>query len=77
MDTVEHIKFVLDKIRPYIISDGGDIEFIKFDNETGTVYLKLLGNCSNCDYSDITIKDTIEEVLTNEVPEVISVEPVL
>lgn len=77
MDTVEHIKFVIDKIRPYIISDGGDIEFVRFDSETGIVYVKLLGNCVDCGYADFTIKDTIEEVLTNEVPEVISVEQVL
>ena len=31
MDTIENIKFVLNKIRPYIISDGGDVEFVKFD----------------------------------------------
>lgn len=77
MDTVENIKFVINKIRPYIISDGGDVEFVKFDEETGTVYVKLLGNCANCGYSDYTIKDTIEEVLTSEVPDVLSVEQVL
>lgn len=77
MDTIDHIKFVLDKIRPYIISDGGDVELVKYDNETGIVYVKLLGNCANCSYSDVTIKDTIEEVLINEVPEVIGVEQVL
>lgn len=77
MDVVENIKFVLNKIRPYIISDGGDVEFVKFDSETGIVYVKLLGNCANCNYSDFTIKDTIEEVLTSEIPDVIGVEQVL
>ena len=37
---------VINKIRPFLISDGGDIEFIKF--EEGIVYVRLLGHCSNC-----------------------------
>ena len=46
-------------------------EFIKFDN--GTAYVKMLGTCSNCVYSDLTIAETIETILTSEIPEVIQV----
>jgi len=48
--------------------DGGDIEFIKY--EDGIVYIKLLGACSGCIYADSTIHDYIEEALKQEIPEV-------
>ena len=62
---------VIDKIRPFLISDGGDIEYVKF--EDGIVYVKLLGHCSNCSIMDVTLKDGIEMALINEVPEVVEV----
>lgn len=71
MDTIDHIKFVIDKVRPFLLSDGGDIEFIKYEN--GIVYVSLSGACANCSYSDSEIKDTIESILTTEIPEVLEV----
>ena len=71
MDTIDHIKFVIDKVRPFLISDGGDIEFIKYEN--GIVYVNLIGACANCDYADSEIKETIENILTSEIPEVLEV----
>ena len=58
----------LNELRPYLNSDGGDVEFIKYEN--GTVYIKMLGACADCEYIDYTIKDSIEEVLVNLIPEV-------
>lgn len=71
MEIIDHIKFVIDKVRPFLISDGGDVEFIKFEN--GIVYVKLIGACANCTYGDLEIKDTIENILTSEIPEVLEV----
>lgn len=71
MDTIDHIKFVIDKIRPFLISDGGDIEFSKYEN--GVVYVKLIGACANCSYGDLEIKNTVESILTSEIPEVLEV----
>ena len=71
MDTINHIKFVIEKVRPFLISDGGDVEFVKYEN--GIVYVKLIGACANCNYGDIEIKDTIENILTSEIPEVLEV----
>lgn len=71
MDTIDHIKFVIDKVRPFLISDGGDIEFVKYEN--GIVYVKLIGACANCAYGDLEIKDTVENILTSEIPEVLEV----
>lgn len=73
MEIEENIKFVLEKIRPFLLNDGGDVKFVKFDKETGTVYIKMLGSCSDCMFSDNTISDTVETILTSEIPEIISV----
>ena len=68
MDTVKKIKKRIEQIRPYLLNDGGDIEFIKFEN--GTVYVKMLGACEGCSLIDYTIKEGIEDLLVNEIPEV-------
>lgn len=62
---------VLDKIRPFLISDGGDIEYVKF--EDGIAYIKLLGQCAGCTLIDTTLKDGIEVAIVNEIPEVVEV----
>ena len=72
MDKVENeIVKVLDKIRPYLNSEGGDIEFIKF--EDGIVYVRLLGACMDCGAIDVTLKDGIESLLCEYIPEVVEV----
>lgn len=68
---VEKIKKVIDKIRPYLQNDGGDVEFKRFEN--GVVYVTLVGACSNCPMATMTLQDGIENALINEVPEVIKV----
>lgn len=70
-DTKEKIKEVLNKIRPYLNHDGGDVEFVKFEN--GICYVRLQGACAGCMFADITISNTVEEILVSEVPEVIKV----
>lgn len=70
-NTEEKIIEIIDKIRPFLISDGGNIEFVKF--EDGIVYIKMLGHCSECPLIDTTLKDSIEVAIINEVPEVIEV----
>lgn len=62
---------ILEKIRPYLNNDGGDVEFVKF--EDGICYVKLKGACAGCMFADITIQNTVEEMLVSEVPEVIKV----
>ncbi len=68
---VTRIKEVIDKVRPYLQNDGGDVEFKKFEN--GVVYVSLIGACSNCPMATQTLQDGIEEALINEIPEVIKV----
>ena len=62
---------IIEKIRPFLINDGGDLEFVKF--EDGIAYVKMLGNCSNCVYAGLDISETVEAILTSEIPEVIGV----
>jgi Fe-S cluster biogenesis protein NfuA len=67
-ETVLKIIGLIDKMRPYLVSDGGNIEFIKY--EDNIVYIKLLGACQNCSMIDVTLKDGIEEMIVTEIPEV-------
>ncbi len=62
------IRSIIDKIQPFIINDGGNLEFIEFKD--GIVYVKLSGACADCPMLDITLKDGIEELIINEIPEV-------
>lgn len=69
--TEEQIKEIIEKIRPYLNHDGGDVEFVKF--EDGTCYVRLKGACAGCMFADMTLQNTVEEMIVSEVPEVIKV----
>ena len=68
MEIETRIKEEIDKIKPFLQNDGGNIEFIKY--EDGIVYVKLTGACAGCSLIDVTLKEGIEEILTNEIPEI-------
>ncbi|WP_416324714.1 NifU family protein [[Eubacterium] hominis] len=68
---IEEIKHVIEKIRPYIQRDGGDVEFVSF--EDGIVTVRMLGACMGCFALDDTIKDGIEAILLDEVEGVVGV----
>lgn len=75
MSLIEHrIKEVLEKTRPFLQQDGGDIEYIKY--EEGIVYVKMHGACAGCGAINATLYDGIESILLSEVPEVIGIEQV-
>ena len=67
----EKIIKILNKIRPYLNSEGGDLQYIGF--EDGLVYVRLLGACVDCAGLDSTLKDGIEALLVENIPEVIEV----
>lgn len=76
MNVEARVQEVLDKLRPYIQRDGGDVEFVEmFDG--GVVRVRLLGACGSCPSSTITLKAGIERALMEEIPEVREVEQVL
>ncbi len=70
---IEEIKEVVESIRFYVNQDGGDLEFIDFNPETGEVTIKILGACVGCALIDMTYKDGLETILKNEVEGVTSV----
>ena len=74
-EIIAEINRILDKVRPYLNSEGGDLEFIKY--EDGIVYIKMLGACMACGALDSTLKDGIEALLVEYVPEVIEVRNVI
>jgi Fe-S cluster biogenesis protein NfuA len=70
----DQVQEVLDKLRPFLLRDGGDCELV--DIEDGIVKLRLLGACGSCPSSTITLKAGIERALLEEVPGIIEVEQV-
>lgn len=77
-EIVSMIKELIDtRIRPAIQDDGGDIEFKAFDEETGTVFLKLQGACKSCSLSEDTLKGGIESMLMHYIEEVKEVVQIL
>lgn len=72
---IEEIKKVLNRIRPYLNSEGGDLEFL--DYKDGVVYIRMLGACMDCGALDSTLKDGIEALLVEHIPEVIEVRNVV
>lgn len=76
-ETVTMIKeLIFTRIRPAIQDDGGDIEFVSFAEDNGTVYLRLKGACRSCDSSSVTLKNGIESMLKYYIEEVTTVEQV-
>ena len=67
----EKIEAAMKKIRPMLQRDGGDVELVEVDD--GVVKVRLQGACAGCPMSQMTIKNGIERILKQEIPEVKSV----
>jgi Fe-S cluster biogenesis protein NfuA len=74
-ELTEKVNLALESIRPFLQQDGGDVELIEIDSEYH-VKLKLLGNCSSCTMSGMTLKAGIEEAIRKAVPDIKSVSAV-
>lgn len=70
----ERVEKALDKIRPALQADGGNIELV--DIVDGVVKVKLMGACAGCPGAQMTLKMGVEKALKEEIPEVKSVESV-
>jgi Fe-S cluster biogenesis protein NfuA len=64
----------LDKVRPLIAADGGEVWLVKV--EDGTAYVQMLGACGGCPASNMTLKGAIEAVVSVDVPEISSVDQI-
>ncbi len=69
------VNVVLLELRPFFEADGGDIEFVEITDE-GVLKVKLMGACSDCSMSMMTLKSGVEEAVKKIAPEIISVEAI-
>jgi Fe-S cluster biogenesis protein NfuA len=73
--TVENVETVLDEMRPYLMSDGGNVELVDIDGPI--VKLRLQGACGSCPSSTMTLRMGIERRLRDAIPEIAEVEQVI
>lgn len=71
---IDRIQEVLDEVRPALQADGGDVEFIDFND--GVVTVRMKGACGNCPMSLMTLKNGIEARMKARIPEVLAVESI-
>lgn len=69
------INEAIDQLRPFLHADGGDMELVEITDE-GVAKVKLLGSCSDCSMSLMTLKGGLEEAVRKVAPEIISVEAI-
>ena len=70
----DKVEIALNKVRPSLQADGGDVELV--DVENGIVKVRLTGACAGCPMSKMTLQWGVERVLKNKIPEVVRVEAV-
>ncbi|MFP3158918.1 MAG: NifU family protein [Hydrogenobaculum sp.] len=75
LPTVEEIEEALDELRPALRFDGGDIELVSVE-EDGTILVRLMGACSGCGMSTLTLKAGVERVLKQKFPDIKEVKDV-
>uniref|UniRef100_UPI00249EAB0E NifU family protein n=1 Tax=Trichothermofontia sichuanensis TaxID=3045816 RepID=UPI00249EAB0E len=73
--TPENVEQVLDELRPYLMSDGGNVELVEI--EGAVVKLRLQGACGSCPSSTMTLRMGIERRLREFIPEIVEVEQVI
>lgn len=66
----ERVKKVLTDLRPFLNMEGGDVEFVKYDESCGCVYVKLTGACAMCTFQNDTLELGLLEAIKEEAPEV-------
>ena len=67
------VKEVLNKIRPYLQNDGGDLRFVELTDDK-VVYVELQGHCGSCPPAMMTLKQGVEQAVIEELPEIKAVE---
>ncbi len=74
-DLTKKINLSLEELRPHLHADGGDMELVEITKE-GVAKVRLLGACSDCTMSVMTIKAGLEEAVKKVAPEIIAVEAI-
>lgn len=65
---------VLESVRGYLQQDGGDVEFVDFDRESGIARVRLTGACKTCPMSMMTLRAGIERMVKKHIPEIVRIE---
>ena len=73
--TIENVETVLDEMRPYLMSDGGNVELVELDGPI--VKLRLQGACGSCPSSAMTLRMGIERRLKEVIPEIAEIEQII
>ncbi len=74
-DRIAKIEEALQELRPFLHKDGGDVEFVRFDEQKNVVYIRWLGKCTQCSMTPMT-KAGIEAAIRNKLPQVVGVKAV-
>ena len=74
-EIINQAETIIEKIRPYLQGEGGDIEFLGYKD--GIVYVRMLGACADCGMLDVTLSEGVQEMLMEEIPEVTGVSNIL
>jgi Fe-S cluster biogenesis protein NfuA len=72
----DRIMAALAYVRPYLQKDGGDIEFVRFEEETRTCEIRMVGSCQHCALAPLTLRAGVEKALIYRIPEIRRVERV-
>jgi Fe-S cluster biogenesis protein NfuA len=72
----DRVEKALDKIRPALEADGGNVELVDVDEAKGVVKVKLVGACGSCPMSQMTLRMGVERVLREDIPEITEVQSV-
>jgi len=70
------IEKILGSIRPALQMDGGDIELVRIDKKTNTVYIRFIGSCEGCSISEVTLRHLVEKEIKKALPQISSIVPV-
>lgn len=70
-ERIDHVKKIISHLRPYIMGDGGDIEFVSLEDDI--VYVRLLGACVGCSLIDVTLNNGIKNWIMEEIPTITDV----
>lgn len=75
-DIENAILLALQEVRPYLLEDGGDVELVRYEEDTRIVEIRLLGNCKTCPMSGMTLRGGIERYVMSKVPNIKRIEAV-
>lgn len=74
-ELIKKVNNVIDQIRPYLVADGGDIEFVRL-TDNNEVQVELKGACATCSMSIMTLKQGVEQAMVKALPEIKSVDAI-